>query len=317
MGRPTIENELRELILTPDCTNQRTAFHREFGARFDQYFVDLQAALSLLRHSSQALPLYLFDILPPGLVAPVMELTPEHRGMLAKEMVSRQLDSLGSRLLQSALPEVILEQYPTVVRYMVRSIVDDSNAAYGDIRESYFDRDLRMAAGLSVPAGAQILDLRCWVQPSFYRNQGFKENLRCLSFIKFTLGDRGPMVRIHTDTRCLDQFNEEGWDDCYLRIAQLMGTDESIRGMIGTSWFYDPQLETVSPKLFYLARTPLGNGGFLRVDGPGAVHTARAITRSPTRKRMFDEGSYLPVCATLIWPRKSLLAWADAKKRSC
>ena len=80
--------------------------------------------------------------------------------------------------------------------------------------------------------------------------------------------------------------------------------------MAGTSWFYDPALPAISPRLAYLQSTPLANGAHLVRHGPGADHTARATETSPTRKALVASGSYVPIAGTIMWPRSDLLSWA-------
>ncbi len=263
-----------------------------------------------LQSRNDQLPLYLLDALPPKYLLELDALPAEERGILAKEIVSLQLDALGERLLESTLPVAIIDLYVTTVGYIARSIMNDDDAEYGALRSSYFDRDLRTATGFSVPVGSQIVDMRVWAPATLYRYKGLKENLRILSFVKFRLGGLGPLVRIHVDPRNLSEFNEAGRNQCYAHIAQLMMAMPEIRGMIGTSWFYDPQLQAISPRLAYLAGVPLQNGALLRIDGAGEIHTQRATARSPTRRRLVEEGKYKPVCSTLIWPRKKMIKWA-------
>ena len=124
------------------------------------------------------------------------------------------------------------------------------------------------------------------------------------------LGGRGPLFRMHLDSRHLEEFNLLGRNQCFARIAELLEAMPGVRGLVGTSWFYDPQLERISPHLHYLRKVPMDGGAFLRIDGPGEIHTQRATARSETRRRLYEEGKYSPVCATVVWPRKDLLAWS-------
>lgn len=288
---------------------KRNEFKEKFGNQFESFFEEVDFEIAKLHSSTIALRLSLLDTLPDVLISKLRALSPDDKGFVAKELVARSLTRLTSFIEASALPLSIIQQYPVAVGYIVNSLILESEAFYGDETESYFDRDLRMASGFTIPAGAQIVDLRCWLPRSFYRFQGMKENLRCLLFVRFQLGGLGPLFRIHTDTRNLVDFNESGWNDCYARIVELLEVMPEVKGMVGTSWFYDPQLEKISPKLDYLCKIPMGGGAFLRIDGSGDVHTERAISRSPTRKRLYEEGKFLPVCATLIWSKKDIVRW--------
>lgn len=289
---------------------KRNEFKEAFGSQFELFFQGIENAIDELHSTNDALPLFLLDTLPEKLIAQLRELSPESKGLVAKELVTRGLARLAKYLDRSSFPLSIIQQYPTAIEYMVNSISGDPEASYGNEVESYFDRDLRMAFGFTVPAGAQVVDLRCWLPTNFYRYQGIIENFRCLSFVKIKLGGLGPLFRIHTDTRNLVEFNQSGWNDCYVRIAELLESMPRVKGVVGTSWFYDPQLENISPKLRYLRKVPTDGGAFLRIDGPGDVHTQRAITRSPTRKQLYEEGKYEPICATLVWPRKNIIQWS-------
>ncbi len=85
--------------------------------------------------------------------------------------------------------------------------------------------------------------------------------------------------------------------------------------MVGTSWFYDPALPAISPRLAYLQQRPLEAGAFLVRHGRGAIYTERATLTSETRRKLYEEGKYLPVCFSLVWPRDALIAWAERSGR--
>jgi hypothetical protein len=84
--------------------------------------------------------------------------------------------------------------------------------------------------------------------------------------------------------------------------------------MIGSSWFYDPPLEQISPRLAYLRVNPLRHGAFMIHQGPGEIHTQRAtaLLRQPPRPRR--GGQYTPRSWIVAWPRAALLRWADGRE---
>ena len=309
MDRNAVIERIGEELRVPSYVAKRIGFRQQFGSRFDAFFKRFDEALRRLSAGRSALPLYLLDAVPREVLAPFIDLPAEERGRLAKEIVARGFDSLPQFITRVSLPEGVLELYPTTIRYIVRTIAKHQESSYGH-RESSFDRDLRIAAGFTLPAGAQIVDRRCWIPSSFYRNMGMKENFRCLSFIVFRLGGRGPLFRMHTETRNMIDFNESGWKACYMRIANLMKLMPEVKGVIGTSWFFDRQLETISPNLSFIRRIPEEGGAFLRIDGPGEIHTQRAITLSQHRRILYEQGKYLPLCVTIVWPKENLLRWA-------
>lgn len=211
---------------------------------------------------------------------------------------------------KKALPQSIDSLYPTTIEYIADSLISDEMEGYG-LNGEFFIKDLRLLSLQSFPGGAQIIDQSSYLHDHFYRYMGVKENLRRLFFMVFKLGGLGPLFRIHTDTRYLDDFNYKGWNECYLRIVDLLKQRIEVKGMIATSWFYDPQLVKISPHLRYLREVPCDNGAFLIIDGPGDIHTKRAIQTSKTRRKLYQEGKYTPTCCTLIWSRKKMIKWSE------
>ena len=107
-------------------------------------------------------------------------------------------------------------------------------------------------------------------------------------------------------------MNEEGFDQYYLRVADLLRRRPAVRGLAGTSWFYDPQLIRISPRLAYLQSKPIERGAFLIRHNTSALDIQRATLKSATRRDLYDKGEYVPVSYSLIWGRRELIAWSDS-----
>ncbi|MGB4057998.1 MAG: hypothetical protein WBK77_07940 [Alphaproteobacteria bacterium] len=45
-----------------------------------------------------------------------------------------------------------------------------------------------------------------------------------------------------------------------------------------------------------------------------SYHTAWAVEKSETRRKLVEEGKYLPKCYSMIWPRHSLIRWVEPTK---
>ena len=296
-----------------EFVRRRTAFRERFGDRFESLFRQAEAMLASLRLSNHPLPLFVLETFPAAWTTEFQALPPAERGAVAKELVARSLAHLPRFIEKAGLPDSVVQCYPTAVGYITASILEDDDASYAEGIESFFDRDLRMATGFSFPAGAQIVDHRVWLPRTFYRYRGIKQNLRCLSFLAFQVGGLGPLLRIHTDTRNLAEFNPSGFRDCYGRVAELMRCMPAVRGLVSTGWFFDPAIEEISPRLQYIRRVPLEGGAFVRIDGPDALDAQHALARSPTRRKLYEEGKYKPICGTMVWPRKRLIRWCEER----
>lgn len=281
------------------------SFRTNSSLDFDQWIDSVTAALP---PASDVLELEA----PAEALRPVIAETVAAPVAASAETVSRVIVAslslnLVSNLPNKGLPQSILTQYPDHFDRLA-DWLSEPKPGYGPGDDSFL-KDVRIAGGYSVPCGAQDVDLNGAIR----RTAGLKAvaRLKGVRSGARILWSGGPhWFRIHTDSRFTDEFNESGWERCYRRIADLLVTRPDVKGMAGTSWFYDPQIMRVSPRLGYLQRTPLGAGAFLLWNGPGAVHTQRATATSATRRSLVEEGTYLPVCYTLVWPRDSLIGWA-------
>jgi hypothetical protein len=45
--------------------------------------------------------------------------------------------------------------------------------------------------------------------------------------------------------------------------------------------------------------------------GTSDFDIASATARSPTRRKLYEAGKYVPISYTLLWPRERLLRWDD------
>ncbi len=234
-------------------------------------------------------------------------------GACAKLIVLKLIEDYPSRVRRIALPESIRELYPRTLHRIARGLMIVAHEAY--IAESGdFWRDLRLSAQLTVPLTAsRVVDRTTFLPRTFYRNMGPAENLRCLRFIALRLHGLGPVFRTHINERDLSEFNDAGYDRAYLRAAEMLRLYPKVKGMVGTSWTLDPQLDHISPKFSYARRCQIDHGAFLRFDGPSEEATRRALVKSPTRRALYERGEYTPVTCTIVWPRRGVLRWAAGK----
>jgi hypothetical protein len=201
----------------------------------------------------------------------------------------------------------IIKLYPDAIRTTLEFI---SRAEKYDLSVDAFKKDLSLVAGLSVPCGSNIVDMASGLGPTtslmyWLRNPSLHELQTAFSRKGIT-----PWFRLHLDVRNLSEFNEDGWDRCYRRVAELLANHPSCLGMVGTSWFYDPRLEDISPHLAWLRTTPLERGAFLVKHRPAACDLNAATATSATRRRMVQEGHYVPRGCSIVWPRRALMSWA-------
>ncbi|MBU1346257.1 MAG: hypothetical protein KKA16_04820 [Alphaproteobacteria bacterium] len=222
---------------------------------------------------------------------------------------------LPGRARQAALPGEVMELYPYWMEKMAGFLTAaaDTNAAYD---ADHWAKDVRMAVVLSVPGAlTQTIDLSSPMGPGqVVRNGRDGHGWSQLVHYARAQGWKKPWLEVHTEARQLADFNEAGWDRAWATAAAICKTRPELAGMIGSSWFYDPPLETISPRLAYLRLNPLKGGAFIIHQGPAPIHTERAGASSPTRKALIDSGEYTPASWLVAWPKSTLIPWAEQRK---
>jgi hypothetical protein len=174
-------------------------------------------------------------------------------------------------------------------------------------------RDLRFVTGFSVPVLSNEMDLvsrisaaslvKCLARPD--SRQGALRLLRSWSL--------KPWFRTHVDRRHLTYYNAPGKIQSFLMIADMLRCNPSVLGCTGTGWTTDPHLERISPRLSFLRSIPLAGGAFQLRHGTSEVTVQRALFKSPTRRRLYEAGQYMPTNYSQVWLRADLIAWADAR----
>lgn len=224
-------------------------------------------------------------------------------------VVACLLKKHAPRLIEQYKAESIFDLLISNFSRIARSLTNGSNP-YEDYDS--FIKDISYAYGEIIPCGAQGIALtaiaspKALLSPAALRAYGTNP----FRWVKPALNLGKGWARTHTDSRMLQDFNEQGWDTAFRRMSALLETRPWIFGIVATAWFYDPQIPQISPKLAYLQERPLERGAFLFRHGVNPYQTQWAIERSPTRRKLYEEGRYQPQCYSMLWPRKALLSWA-------
>ncbi len=236
--------------------------------------------------------------------------------------VGRLALTLPARLDRLNLPPSVRARYPDALRRLERTIADR-----GPYDPQDYAKDVRLAIGASVPAGAQAVDLNdragsAVVARRLVRHSALALRLAAAGELGHALhlalvAQGRPWLQHHTDRRSLEAFDELGWRGFHLTAADLLEARPEAAGIYGASWFYDPQIPAISPKLAYLQDYPVRYGALQVQLQTEPQQVQMALQRSPTRLRLFEGGVYRPACYALLWPRADLLAWAaDERART-
>jgi hypothetical protein len=179
-----------------------------------------------------------------------------------------------------------------------------------DLSRASFVAMARIATLSRFPAGQ--LD---WEVSGIPRSWLLKVPVRVLprlaTSIAFELRGFGPAYFSHLNPNRRNQgiLLERESLRSYHRMARSMERQPHVRGLITASWLHSPDTFLVSPHLAWLNRVFLENGGRVLPLGPVAADCG-VLHRSPERQKAYDEGTFRPTQALVIWPRAAMLSWA-------
>jgi len=214
----------------------------------------------------------------------------------------------------NALPERIVRHHARQLKRIAGAIAADAN--WFDLSSDLFLKDCGLVSLRLYAAAAQLLDTRCGIPRSIIVREGVLGTPRHLFKILRMRGFK-PYAQIHTHLSNLEDFNEEGWNECYRCCADLYEARPDILGMFGSSWFYDPAVTTISPRLGYLREVPMAGGAELFFFEKGGSAIGNAISTSESRRRLYEEGKYMPTSYMLAWGRDAQIAWARRNPGGC
>ena len=224
------------------------------------------------------------------------------------------IDRFDMRRAKRVYPESILRLYDHYFHALVVQMSRNPQGRYV-FENDMFVKDLAVCRQKLVPCGAQLVDLYSGVPRSIAWGEGAGQILRILRFFAGRVGGFRPMYQMHMDPRLVLEFHPMGWERCYQRIAELLDVNPNILGVFGSSWWFDPKLEEVSPRLAFIRKLPQLNGAQVFRIGEDLASTNNALANSKPRQALHRQGKYRPINYLLIWRRNDLIAWAREKSK--
>jgi hypothetical protein len=222
------------------------------------------------------------------------------------ELIQKNAPAMAS----GPLPESVKSRFLVNAQRITSAIELESHpAAFYRHGDDKFLKDIGVAALRVLPAGAQKINQ---TRLPLRIVKGL-EQLKLGAFVALRLGKQGPIFDMHTDSHdpdLLAEFSEKGWRDFYKTVAQVLEQNPQVIGLFGIGWFFDPAVAVVSPRLSYARELALASGARSFCVGPTDGARESALATSPTRRKLYEEGKYLPQDHLVVWSRKSLIAWA-------
>jgi hypothetical protein len=107
-------------------------------------------------------------------------------------------------------------------------------------------------------------------------------------------GGYRPWFECHWDRRLLAFFTATEYDRFYCRVADLLESHPQAKGLLTSSWWFDPAVATISPALAFLSATPMANGAHRLRVGVHPVATKDALRFARDRSVLHAAGRYQP-----------------------
>lgn len=195
----------------------------------------------------------------------------------------------------------------------IKECLSKGESKYFDLADDKLHADFRIACFARLPVGVEHIEIGGMPRSLLVRG-GFSQALQFLRIL-CSVGVRPPYYESHLSHtiipfRFLLDYNYEARVATYRNIAACLQINPGCRGLIGGSWWFDPQIRTISPRLPDFAKIMLENGAFLFRYGRSPSALRNALYNSPTRQRLYNEKKYSPRDYIVVWPREPLIAWA-------
>ena len=211
---------------------------------------------------------------------------------------SKTLDTLPHRIFQHHI-----KQLKRILK------ISAENSECFDIENDLFLKDFGLVTLRLYAAAAGVLDIRCGIPRSIIANEGWRAAPRNLLKL-IRLGGVKPFIQTHVHMSYLENFNEDGRNELYRCCSDLYKIRPELLGTIGSSWFYDPFLKTISPHLSYLLDIPKKGGAELFFIEKGGSAINNATFKSKNRRKLYEEGKYMPKTYMIAWGKKDHIKWS-------
>ena len=196
------------------------------------------------------------------------------------------------------VPPLMKEEMKGQTIRIEREICNPHRPIYSGTSDAFL-KDFALLRGKALPCITGIVDTNSSIRRRPLISANLPSKIQFLSILlRKPLGTRF-FLQHHVHTSMLPNFNPEGRRRCYELANQFLAANKNYKGFCATSWFYDPELSEISPRLRYLADYPISGGAKRFYVGPD--HSGSALSKSETRRRLNATGRYQPKSYLLVW----------------
>jgi len=232
--------------------------------------------------------------------------------LVNKYLAALLLDSFNLQGGGYSLPSTIVKLYDRELQ-RIQTQLDKLDLNFYRLSNDSFVKDLAILTHRLIPVGAEYACPSSGVPRSLLFKRGIAQFFKVVNTCVLEGGGFSPYFELHTHTAALDDFNQQGWIQTYVRLAELLEYNSSVKGVFSSSWFLDPALVKVSPHLNYLRLQSEETGAVLLFSCYDKEGISGVLEKSQTRRKLFQQGVYIPAIYSRIWTRDKLILWKNLK----
>jgi len=252
--------------------------------------------------------------LKPALAALDAELLSElgERGALsvALAMLLSLIETHESRWSRESLDPQLQPEFVDSF-HRILDAVERGGASSMRMNHDMYAKDLAICLHRLIPAGGQLIDPGGGVPRSVLVRPPVTALVRKSWYLVATCGGFAPFAELHTHQRMRQFFTADGWEYCFRRLPAVFRSYPDLKGVFGSSWFFDPDLDRVSPSLSFVRAVSERWGGLIMREGQHPETTADALEMGGPRRDLYAQGKYHPTNYVMVAAKARILDRAD------
>ena len=161
-----------------------------------------------------------------------------------------------------------------------------------------------------IPGGGQLIDPGGGIGRRILVRPPAAGLPRKIWYMVVTCGGFSPFAEFHTHQRMRHLFTADAWEYSFRLLPLVFRSYPSLKGVVGASWFFDPQVASITPSLGFVRNVSERWGGIIMRDAVYPSTTADAISMGGPRRERHERGKYYPVSYVMVAAKSRILEHA-------
>ncbi|MFO8002561.1 MAG: hypothetical protein R6U46_15080 [Marinilabilia sp.] len=209
------------------------------------------------------------------------------------------------------VPDSVRKEVSRSRERVIKEATEKPAGHYSPFHDAFL-KDFSILRGKSMPVNTGIVDTKTvlWRRPMVVGP--LKQRFMFMFLLLRPPAGTHYFFQHHTHTSMLKDFNQKGRLGTYNLVCDLLEINTNYKGFVSASWYNDPALESISPRLTYLAQDPLRGGAYRFYVGEDS--SGSALAKSKTRNELYQKRQYIPRVYMVVWHRAEMLKWRESRK---